>query len=472
MKTFFKIILIFSVSHFNLNSQSVEITGQLKVSDIPLNNTSGDVLVKNVDGTFAKRDATTLGSIPSTAMVLSETENNALLTNAGFVNTGYMNLSIFPKSNGVVNYGEWVGATSLTNAPERRQYHTAVWTGSEMIVWGGNNQDGIYLNTGARYNPTTNSWTNISLTNAPDPRINHSAIWTGSEMIIWGGQIGSTSRANTGAKYDPVTNTWSTINISNAPTARSGHTAIWSGTEMIVWGGYNGSSNVNTGSKYNPITDSWVSISTTSAPVARSGHTTVWTGTEMIIWGGSNGSSTNALFSGGKYNPITDLWSATSTITVPSARLYHVAVWSGSEMIIWGGYTGSTYFTTGGKYNPITDLWVPTSTVNAPEGRYLAHAVWTGTEMIAWGGGRDSGTLFYNTGGKYNPVSNSWVPTPMLNVPLTRRFFSSVWTDSEMIVWGGFSSIGNLTDTGGRLNSNLSGYAPQEVIIRYLYKKN
>ena len=28
-------------------------------------------------------------------------------------------------------------ATSTTNAPTARDYHTAVWTGSEMIVWGG-----------------------------------------------------------------------------------------------------------------------------------------------------------------------------------------------------------------------------------------------------------------------------------------------------------------------------------------------
>jgi N-acetylneuraminic acid mutarotase len=465
-----KIAIILLIISGNLFSQSVEINGNLKVTNVGINNTANAVIVQNINGTFEKRDASTLGSIPSTAILLSETESNTFLTNADFVNTGYMNLSIFPKSNGVVNYGEWVGAASLMNAPERRQYHTAVWTGSEMIVWGGSNQEGIYLNTGGRYNPSTNSWTNISLANAPEIRHQHTAVWTGTEVIIWGGLTSSQSFTNTGSKYNPATNTWTTISISNAPTARYGHTAIWSGTDMIVWGGYDGTSYVNSGSKYDPLSDSWVSLSTTSAPVGRSGHSEVWTGTEMIIWGGSNVSG--ALSSGGKYNPITDVWTATSITSVPSARLAHVAVWSGSEMIIWGGYTGSTYFNTGGKYNPITDLWVPTSTINAPEGRYHAKSVWTGTEMIAWGGGRNSGTLFYNTGGKYNPISNSWLATPMLNVPLTRRFFSSVWTDSEMIVWGGFSSIGNLTDTGGRLNPNLPGYAPQEVVTRFLFKKN
>ena len=39
-------------------------------------------------------------------------------------------------------------ATKTTQAPDRRRYHTAVWTGSEMIVWGGSN--GSYLNIGGR----------------------------------------------------------------------------------------------------------------------------------------------------------------------------------------------------------------------------------------------------------------------------------------------------------------------------------
>src|SRR5947207_9657392 len=48
-------------------------------------------------------------------------------------------------------------ATSTTNAPDGRWFHTAVWTGSEMIVWGGHGSSGD-LNTGGRYDPSTASW--------------------------------------------------------------------------------------------------------------------------------------------------------------------------------------------------------------------------------------------------------------------------------------------------------------------------
>src|SRR5436305_2970932 len=73
---------------------------------------------------------------------------------------------------------------------------------------------------------------------------------------------------------------------------------------MIVWGGVDGGSVLNTGGRYNPGTDSWTATSTTSAPAGRDAHTAVWTGSEMIVWGGFNGSSD--LNTGGRYNPGTD----------------------------------------------------------------------------------------------------------------------------------------------------------------------
>src|SRR4051794_17202267 len=81
-------------------------------------------------------------------------------------------------------FDNWT-ATSTTNAPTGRFYQTGVWTGTEMIVWGGAVSGS--LNTGGRYNPSTNSWTPTSTTNAPSPRSNHTAVWTGDEMIVWGG---------------------------------------------------------------------------------------------------------------------------------------------------------------------------------------------------------------------------------------------------------------------------------------------
>src|SRR4051794_23245609 len=63
-----------------------------------------------------------------------------------------------------------------------------------------------------------------------------------------------------------------------------------------------------------------------------------------------------------------DTWTATSMTGAPTRRSNHVAIWTGNEMIIWAG-VGSEFFNTGGKYDPATDSWSPTTTTDAPGGR-------------------------------------------------------------------------------------------------------
>ena len=67
-------------------------------------------------------------------------------------------------------------------------------------------------------------------------------------------------------------------------------------------------------------------------------------------------------------------------------------------MIVWGGWNGSSYLNTGGRYDPSTASWTPTSTANVPSARYLHPTVWTGSQMIVWGG-NNGGPL--NSGGRY-----------------------------------------------------------------------
>ena len=67
---------------------------------------------------------------------------------------------------------------------EERGLHTAVWTGTRMIVWGGEGRNDNFgdhlLNTGALYNPMTNAWSTTSTAGAPTARYGHTAVWTGS----------------------------------------------------------------------------------------------------------------------------------------------------------------------------------------------------------------------------------------------------------------------------------------------------
>ena len=331
----------------------------------------------------------------------------------------------------------WTAGTTV-NAPDARELHTAVWTGSEMIVWGGfNTSPPYFLNTGGRYNPATDSWTATSAANAPTGRDFHAIVWSGTEMIVWGG-YNLTCDLNTGGRYNPTSDAWTPTSTVNAPLARESHAAVWTGSEMIVWGGVGccSSCRLNTGGRYNPTTDSWTATSTINAPEARWLHTVEWTGSEMIVWGGTN--QTIYLNTGGRYNPSADSWTPTGLVNAPLGRVGHTTIWSGREMTVWGG-ADSTFndCNTGGRYNPGTDSWILTTTVDAPSPRIDHTAVWTGGEMIVWGGYCCMPPIDFATGGRYNAGSDRWIPTTTADAPHARDSHTAVWTGSEMIVWGG-----------------------------------
>jgi hypothetical protein len=67
--------------------------------------------------------------------------------------------------------------------------------------------------------------------------------------------------------------------------------------------------------------------------------------------------------------------------------------------------------------------------------------------MLIWGGGNDNGVA---TGGRYDPVSDTWTSTITASAPGARKGQSTVWTGQRMIVWGGDSEdSGTYTWTGG-----------------------
>jgi len=337
-------------------------------------------------------------------------------------------------------------ATSTTGAPANHSFNVTVWTGAEMIVWGGGDWPGI--NTGGRYDLAADTWTATSTTGAPSPRMQLAGVWTGIEMIVWGG-VHYPDYLNTGGRYNPATNTWTVTSTTGAPEERSDHVAVWTGTEMIAWGGNGSSSYLASGGRYNPVSNTWSATSMTDAPLGRRPNTVVWSGTEMIIWGGSGG---GAIFdTGGRYSPVADTWAATSTTDVPVARRDHIAVWTGAEMIVWGGYIGSgpALENTGGRYDPATDSWAATSTGGVPSGRYMHTGVWAGTEMIIWGG-KDFATGQVDTGGRYDPAGDTWTATSTTDTPVGREIHSTAWAGPtpKMIVWGGWDNSGPLT-TGG-----------------------
>ncbi len=422
-----------------------------------------------------------LPALPSGQLQLGDSEASAVWTgtrmilwggtSAGMLsNAGY---SFDPAAN--AGAGSWT-PISTTGAPPARTRHYAVWSGAEMIVWGGQAMSttppimNVLQNDGGRYNPADDTWLPISATGMPAPRMEATASMAGDKLLIWAGVQADPSGAPSswkyhkhGSTYDLVSNTWSAV-TNGSPAPRYGHTAVWTGTDLIVWGGTatsmaaNGiDPTFNDGARFNAATGVWTTLPALNAPTGRYGHTAVWTGTEMIIWGGQRLESmfgmpamTTTLNSGARYNPLTNVWSTIDVASAPTARSKHTTVWAGSpvnRMIVWGGSFdgGPMSINTGGCYDPGTDSWTATSFMNAPMGSYGHAAVWSGNEMIVSGGQ-------LMTGSRYYPLSNSWAPmtvTPSATPPYGSSP-TAVWANGEMLSYlnnpHSFSSYSPIAD--------------------------
>ena len=333
------------------------------------------------------------------------------------------NSSIFVDVGAVKD--EWTTMADHTTASAARQWHTAIWTGRQMWIFGGS--DGTdQLGTGGKYEPLTDSWSAMPTASGPGHRKDHTAVWTGTEMIVWGGYDtpgGVLTYLNTGGRLGTQ---WTDVTTVGAPSARPGHTAVWAGGAwMIVFGGYTSGDVTNTGGRYN-VGSGWQPLPPEGAPAARTRHSAVWTGRHMLVWGGEDKDG-NPVSGGKKYDLAANDWSPMAS--GGPERSWMLSAWTGSRWLLLGGRAGqggASYFD-GMMYSPSTDSWeeIPPTDVNMLANS--ATAVWTGRELIVWSA---------NQGRRFNPQNRTW-SNVAANTGFTRSGHSAVWTGNTMFLYGG-----------------------------------
>lgn len=340
---------------------------------------------------------------------------------------------------------------SAVQAPSARSHFASLWTGSELIVWGGN---GGYSNgriachmlaDGAAYDPAADRWRPLSNEGAPAGRQSPFAFWTGDRMLVWGGRqsaFGNDDHED-GALYDPRTDRWTPMRAPGAPLGfRRGFGEVgFTGQKLVVWGGSTGVGHLQTGAIYDVASDGWSAIAADGPPGFVLFHSAVWAGARLLLWGQDPSAKPKLkAVAGLAYDPVRDAWARIATHGAPSWRRQQSAVWSGEAMLVWGGRNGTPY-KTGARYNPVEDVWSPMATRGAPVGRTLHSAVWSGSQMLVFGGETLSPTKL-DDGGAYDPVADRWTaiaPCPGL---AGRAAHGAVWTGEEMLVWGGTVGAG------------------------------
>ena len=244
--------------------------------------------------------------------------------------------------------GRWQ-VISTIGAPSRRRGYGAVWSGQELLVWGGNlvgvgpQQDQL-LGDGARYDPATDQWRALPIAGAPSPRQNPEVAWTGQELLVWGGLASQGAGSSvpavplaTGSRYDPRQDAWTPMATDGGPPgAWGGAFALSRG--LLVWQGVE-----RGGAWYDAAADQWQAI---SPPTMLSGRADASTcvvqpaDATILVWCGGldpNHLDRTAGPAGARYRLDTHQWIALTSSGGPSPRWAPYSLWTGQEWLLWGG---------------------------------------------------------------------------------------------------------------------------------------
>ncbi|RLA65547.1 MAG: hypothetical protein DRQ88_01960 [Epsilonproteobacteria bacterium] len=354
----------------------------------------------------------------------------------------------------------------------------AHWANGEMLVWGGEGQLGSF-GDGALYDPDTDSWRLMESTNAPSPRtdlFNLRNTFSNNQLLIWGGRSTAFVNLYDGRLFDLATNTWSTLKAipdGKSFAGRAYLNGVFNGTEFLLWGGNDSADDFSNsydfaasepayGSRFDSVNDTWSAMSNLGAPSNRKHSVVVWTGTEMIIWSGCYDDCNLYLTDGFSYSG--DTWSPISTVDAPSPRKFAFYIWTGSELIIWGGIgDGEVPLKDGAIYNPVTDSWRSISSFRAPTARAnTSTALWTGSHFIIFGGmaPKNGSFEFFNDGGVYDPVTDTWVPMPVTAyLPLSGLSKQQmVFTGDSILLWSGWNGTSAYSALGAKLQLDPAFY--------------
>lgn len=318
--------------------------------------------------------------------------------------------------------------------------HVSVWTGTHVIIFGGQTLNGP-TNHGSVYDPILDVWSQTRVLNAPSPRWNASATWTGSVMVVFGGAVASPEAlAGDGARYDPDSDRWDPINTENAPPPRESAASAYIGNnKTLIWGGY-GYAPYSDGAIYDATLDTWAPMNSADAPSARWRFASAWTGSRFIVYGGCAAFNpiqqrcTDIADGGALYRPSDDSWTTLPAAGAPSERWLSAGAWTGGEFVVWGGVDiAGTTLNDGARYNYFNNIWQPMA-ASPLQPRAEVQAQWAGDRLLLWGGYNSSVTD--DNGAEYIPSIDSWQLMAGPG-PKTKYSFTSHWTGTELFLIGG-----------------------------------
>ena len=277
--------------------------------------------------------------------------------------------------------GPW--ATS-TPGPPTRYRAGGVSDGTYVYVLGGSNDVGAYLNDLWRWDPSTQTW--AQLTNMPTGKSNFQGAYWNGKIYAPGGYTGAHITEN--AIYDIATDTWSTG--APLPAAQSGQQAAFNGKIYNIGGNPGPQTTVTI---YDIATDTW---STGAAmPVATTYGRAITVGSYIYYVGGIATVTTNAVY---RYDPTANTWATMAPLQTARTSAELMSDAAGTQIFaVMGGddtfFTGVPLAVSVEIYDIASDSWTYGNPVVVKAAAPSGGAA--GGKLMVQGG--VDGTTYYNT---------------------------------------------------------------------------
>jgi hypothetical protein len=353
--------------------------------------------------------------------------------------------------------------STLPTAPiAARADAAAVWTGRQMLIWGGENgvHNGHLMADGAGYDPSSKVWTTLP-TSPLTARTGTASAWTGTGFFVWGGftQLAASSVvAKDGALYNPSTNTWRRLPAAPLSARGQAQAVVLDGLVYVVGG------RTPTGSEppgadaavFDPATNAWTVLPDPPATPAHevadqiaagvNGRLEIWQLWSHVTALSANSETVGSGIDAFSYNPATRLWSGGEAVDTGAADGPHgidQVFWTGQRLVlaaasIWcGACTGPPDpHSHGYQRLPGASGWtaIPQGPVDEDNALYQ----WTGSALIGYDGDGHrvdrNGAPLRGGMAAWDPVANNWTSLP--DVPLVGEDVATVWTGSQLLEWG------------------------------------
>ena len=293
----------------------------------------------------------------------------------------------------------------------------AVWTGSEVLVWGGNSGI-VFSQYGAAYDPATDTWRKIAPNQWAGPGT--MSTWTGDRLVV--------VAKRSGAAYAPATDTWTDLPYLPDGVNSGFAGVVWSGTDIYgaVWG-----EDALRIARYEAPSDRWTlgaEQTATAAVPAASGSgwaipsVATWFDGEVYVWAGDHGWA---------YSPERDDWRSLPVLPASASGVRSVLTVADDHVVavyVADRPQGRVV----GAMRLGADGWTPVGETSAPG---FSAPVATGVGTVVFVVDADGGGTPLRLDLRGDDI------TVLDGIPLTSTGgATATWAGNGLFVWGGLTS--------------------------------